>query len=64
MGDMTAVRCLNEWCEQEFETTQLKVVTDIVTCPHCKAEHKLDEDFGDDSNFWYLHSIKQKTGNI
>lgn len=58
IDEMTTVRCLNETCEKEFDTTEMKLPTEIVTCPHCKSDHVLDQDSDGGGDFWYLHSIK------
>ena len=51
-------------CDEEFQTSALKVMTETVECPFCGYVHALDDDANDDDElFWYLTSNK-KTANV
>jgi len=57
MFNNVVVSCLNINCEKDFETKSMRVISEVVTCPHCNSKHEIDLDSDGDLEFWYLYRV-------
>lgn len=57
MSDTVVVTCLNVGCEKDFKTKSMRVISEVVTCPHCNSNHEIDLDSDGDFDFWYLYKV-------
>ena len=58
MTEMTTIDCFE--CGKEFDTSEVKMAGDLLSCPHCKQKMEADIDADENDYFWFAIPEKSK----